>query len=52
LTLSGPAPLVYFPTPEVHEPDGLFDATVGLELFYRAAVTLNFHDMTVSVEKR
>jgi hypothetical protein len=52
LTLSGPAPLVYFPTPEVHEPDGLFDATVGLELFYSAAVTLNFHDMTVSVEKR
>jgi hypothetical protein len=52
LTLSGSAPLVYFPTPDVHEPDGLFDATVGLELFYRAAVTLNFHDMTVSVEKR
>src|SRR5271163_562081 len=52
LTLSGPAPLVYFPTPDVHEPDGLFDATVGLELFYQAAVTLNFHDMTISVEKR
>ncbi|MFI5073113.1 MAG: aspartyl protease family protein [Terriglobales bacterium] len=52
LILSGPAPLVYFPTPEVHEPDGLFDATVGLELFYKATVTLNFHDMTISVEKR
>jgi hypothetical protein len=52
LTLSGPAPLVYFPTADVHEPDGLFDATVGLELFYKAAVTLNFHDMTISVEKR
>jgi hypothetical protein len=52
LTLSGPAPLVYFPTPDVHEPDGLFDATVGLELFYKAAVTLDFHDMTISVEKR
>jgi hypothetical protein len=52
LILSGPAPLVYFPTPDVHEPDGLFDATVGLELFYKAAVTLNFHDMTISVEKR
>ncbi len=51
LTLSGPAPLVYFPTPDVHEPDGLFDATVGLELFYKAAVTLDFHDMTISVEK-
>jgi hypothetical protein len=52
LILSGPAPLVYFPTPDVHEPDGLFDATVGLELFYKAAVTLNFHDMTISIEKR
>ncbi len=52
LVLSGPAPLVYFPTPDVHEPDGLFDATVGLELFYKAALTLNFHDMTISVEKR
>lgn len=52
LTLSGPAPLVYFPTPDVHEPDGLFDATVGLELFYKAVLTLNFHDMTISVEKR
>jgi hypothetical protein len=52
LTLSGPAPLVYFPTPDVHEPDGLFDATVGLELFYKAALTLDFHDMTVSVERR
>ncbi|MGC2752147.1 MAG: hypothetical protein WCA40_07260 [Candidatus Acidiferrum sp.] len=52
LTLSGPAPLVYFPTPDVHEPDGLFDATVGVELFYKAVVTLDFHDMTVSVEKR
>jgi len=52
LTLSGPAPLVYFPTPDVHEPDGLFDATVGLELFYGAGVTLNFHDMTIYIEKR
>jgi hypothetical protein len=52
LTLSGPAPLVYFPTPDVHEPDGLFDATVGLELFYNAALILNFHDMTIAVEKR
>ena len=51
LMLSGRAPLVYFPTPDVHEPDGLFDATVGLELFYKAAVMFDFHDMTVSVEK-
>jgi Aspartyl protease len=42
---------VYFPTPDVHEPDGLFDATVGLQLFYGARLTLNFHDMTISVEK-
>lgn len=52
LTLSGPAPLVYFPTPDVHEPDGLFDATVGLDLFYNAVLTLDFRDMTISVEKR
>ena len=51
VVLSGAAPLVYFPTPDVHEPDGLFDATVGLELLYKTALTLNFHDMTVSVEK-
>lgn len=48
--LSGPAPLVYFPTEDVHEPDGLFDATVGVELFYNAVLTLDFHDMTVSVK--
>lgn len=52
LTLSGPAPLVYFPAPDVHEPDGLFDATVGIELFYRTSLTLNFHDMTISVSRR
>lgn len=50
VTLSGPAPLVYFPTEDVREPDGLFDATVGVELFYMAVLTLDFHDMTVSVE--
>jgi hypothetical protein len=43
---------LYFPTPDVHEPDGLFDATVGLELFYGTVLTLNFHDMTIGVEKR
>lgn len=51
LVLSGPAPLVYFPTPDVHEPDGLFDATVGLDLLYNAILTLNFRDSTISVEK-
>jgi hypothetical protein len=48
----GPSvPLVYFPTPDVHEPDGMFDATVGLELFYGAVVTLDFHDMTIGIRK-
>jgi hypothetical protein len=42
---------VYFPTPGVHEPDGLFDATVGLELFRDSVVTLDFHDMNVSVQR-
>jgi len=42
---------VYFPTETVHEPDGLFDATVGLELFRDAVLTLDFHDMTISVVK-
>jgi hypothetical protein len=42
---------VYFPTENVHEPDGLFDATVGLELFRDTVVTLNFHDMTIAVRK-
>ena len=42
---------VYFPTENVHEPDGLFDATVGLELFRDAVVTLNFHDMTIGLRK-
>ena len=51
VTLNGAAPLVYFPTPDVHEPDGLFDATVGLDLFYNAVLTLNFHDMTISMER-
>jgi hypothetical protein len=51
VTLSGPAPLVYFPTPDVHEPDGLFDATVGLDLLYNTVLTLNFHDMTISLDK-
>lgn len=42
----------YFPTADVHEPDGLFDATVGLELFYGTVLTLNFHDSTIGVEKK
>ena len=42
---------VYFPTPGVHEPDGLFDATVGLELFRDAILTLDFHDMKLSIQR-
>jgi hypothetical protein len=48
-TLVKDAAKVYFPTESVHEPDGLFDATVGLELFRDAIVTLDFHDMTITV---
>jgi hypothetical protein len=42
---------VYFPTEDVHEPDGLFDATVGLELFRHTVMTLNFHDMTIALRQ-
>src|SRR6266403_4403198 len=42
---------VYFPTETVREPDGLFDATVGLELFRDVVLTLDFHDMTIGVTR-
>lgn len=51
VVLGGALPTVYFPTPDVHEPDGLFDATVGLELFAGAVLTLDFHNMIISVKK-
>jgi hypothetical protein len=51
LTLAKDSAKVYFPTETVHEPDGLFDATVGLELFRDAVLTLDFHDMTIAVAK-
>jgi hypothetical protein len=51
VTLARDAARVYFPTETVHEPDGLFDATVGLELFRDAVLTLDFHDMTIAVAK-
>jgi hypothetical protein len=47
--LGSAKPKVYFPTPGVHEPDGLFDATVGLELFRNKVLTLDFHDMTIAI---
>jgi len=51
LTLAKDGAKVYFPTEAVHEPDGLFDATVGLELFRDSILTLDFHDMTLSLDK-
>ncbi len=51
ITLAKEGAKVYFPTEAVHEPDGLFDATVGLELFRDTILTLDFHDMTISLDK-
>jgi Aspartyl protease len=34
---------VYFATPKVHQPDGMFDGTVGHELFAGHVLTLDFH---------
>jgi hypothetical protein len=51
ITLVKEGAKVYFPTETVHEPEGLFDATVGLELFRDAILTLDFHDMTISLDK-
>ena len=51
ITLIKEGAKVYFPTETVHEPDGLFDATVGLELFRDTILTLDFHDMTLSLTK-
>ena len=42
--LAADAP-VYFVTPTVHLPDGLFDATVGHALLQRSILSLDFHDM-------
>ncbi len=40
---------LYFPTPGVHEPDGMFDGTVGLVVLRGKIVTLDFHDKTISI---
>jgi hypothetical protein len=40
---------LYFPTPGVHEPDGMFDGTVGLVLMRDKIVTFDFHDKTISI---
>ena len=47
-TLARRAPL-YFVTPGVHVPDGLFDATVGIGLLGRGRVTFNFRDKWIAV---
>jgi len=47
--LGGDNPKLYFPTPGVHQPDALFDATVVLELLKHSILTLDFHDMLISV---
>jgi len=33
---------IYFPTPKVHQPDAMFDGTVGAETFQGRVVTLDF----------
>jgi hypothetical protein len=45
--------VVYFPAESgnpVHEPDGLFEATVGNALFVHSVVTLDFHSMRITVQ--
>lgn len=51
LTLGGTHPKVYFPTAGVHEPDGLFDATVGLELLKNMIVTFDLHGMNLILQQ-
>lgn len=50
--LLGDQPTVYFVgsgSNPVHQPDGLFEATVGNALFVRSVVTMDFHAMTLNV---
>jgi hypothetical protein len=44
-------PKVYFPVAGVHEPDGLFDCTIGTALLNGAILTLDLHNDTVSVAR-
>jgi len=44
-------PAVYFATPEVHVPDGMFDGTVGLGVLSRSVVTFDFRDNWMSVSQ-
>jgi hypothetical protein len=53
LRLLGKHPTVYFAghgSNPVHQPDGLFEATVGNALFAHSVVTMNFHAMTLDVQ--
>jgi hypothetical protein len=43
-------PSVYFATPGVHLPDGLFDGTVGVELLKNRIVTFDFHANTFTIQ--
>jgi Aspartyl protease len=40
---------IYFATPEVHQPDGLFDGTVGDELFQGHVLLMNFATRQFSI---
>ena len=44
-------PAVYFATPEVHVPDGMFDGTVGLGVLSGSAVTFDFRDNWMSISR-
>ena len=41
---------VYFATPDVHQPDGMFDGTVGDALLGKFAVTLDLSNMTIAID--
>jgi hypothetical protein len=42
-------PSIYFATPGVHLPDGLFDGTVGVQLLKNHRVTFDFHANTLTI---
>jgi hypothetical protein len=51
--LSGGSTKIYFVGAgknPVHQPDGLFEATVGNALFAHSVVTLDFHAMSLDVQ--
>jgi hypothetical protein len=48
-SLPSASPRVYFPAAGVHQPDGLFEATVGTELFTGSVLTLDLHSMSFDI---